>query len=200
MNVSPAVDSKGVFINAPFDAAYEPLFITLFGLITFARYDPHCVLEVRETGEGRLRRIYELMRACRISIHDMSRIGVPARFNMPFELGIAYGLWLANPSQYEVIVLDSKPYRMDRRLSDFKGRDAFIHHGTCDGMLAALLDAFQTRGADVSAFRRAARDLRSLAAAMKRKSRTTTIFHPHLFAALPRAATEVAARHGLLLP
>lgn len=200
MNGGSAVNPEGVFINAPFDAAYERLFITLVGVTTFAKYYPHCVLEVRETGEGRLQRIYELMRTCRVSIHDLSRIGVPARFNMPFELGIAYALKLANPGEYEVIVMDSKPYRMDRRLSDFKGRDAFIHHGTCDGMIAAVLDAFQSHDINFSAFRRAARDLRAFAADIKRESRAATIFHPHLFAAVTSAATKVAARHGLLAP
>lgn len=200
MNGPPAVDSRGVFINAPFDRAYEPLFITLVGVITFLEYKPHCVLEVRETGEGRLQRIYELMRTCRISLHDMSRIGAPVRFNMPFELGLACSLKLADPQRYEVIVLDSKPYRMDRRLSDYKGRDLFVHHGTCDGMIAALLDAFQSHSANASAFRRAARDLRTFAAGMKRDSRAATIFHAHLFTGLVEAATDVAARHGLLAP
>jgi len=199
VNGDPPIDPKRVFINAPFDRVYERPFITLVGVLAFLEYKPHCVLEVRETGDGRLQRIYELMRTCRISIHDMSRIGVPARFNMPFELGLAYCLKLANPEQYEVIVLDSKPYRMDRRLSDFKGRDVFVHHGTCDGMIAAVLDAFQSHGAHVSAYRRAARDLRALAAEMKRESRTATIFHPHLFSGLLKAAS-IGTDYGLLAP
>jgi len=87
--VTDTPESKAVFINAPFDRAYESLFVTAVGLLTFLDYEAHCVLEVRETGEGRLQRIYELMRTCRISLHDMSRIGAPVRFNMPFELGLA---------------------------------------------------------------------------------------------------------------
>ncbi|HEV2721955.1 MAG TPA: hypothetical protein VG323_18185 [Thermoanaerobaculia bacterium] len=200
MNGTAAVDPTGVFINAPFDRRYEPLFVTLVGVLTFIEYKPHCVLEVRETGEGRLQRIYELMRTCRISIHDLSRIGAPARFNMPFELGLACSLKLGNPREYEVIVLDSEPYRMDRRLSDFKGRDLFIHHGTCDGMVAAILDSFQSRGVNVPAFRRALRELRRSTADMKADFRAATIFHPHLFTGLMEAITQVAARHGLLLP
>ena len=200
MSETTFVDSKGVFINAPFDSAYEPLFVTLVGMITFLNYRPHCVLEVRETGEGRLHRIYELMRTCRISLHDMSRIGAPVRFNMPFELGLACSLKLADPQQYEILVFDSKPYRMDRRLSDYRGRDLFIHRGTCEGMIAALLDAFQFRGTNAAVLRRATRDLRILAGTMKRASRAPTIFHPHLFTGLVDAALNVAARHGLLAP
>jgi hypothetical protein len=62
-----------------------------------------------EKGDGRLTRIVELMHACRMSIHDLSRIGRPARFNMPFELGLACSLKVANPAAYEVFVLDSRP-------------------------------------------------------------------------------------------
>jgi len=197
--VRTSVDSESVFINAPFDGAYEPLFVTLVGLLVFLKYTPHCVLEVREGGEGRLQRIYQLMRRCRISLHDMSRIGAPVRFNMPFELGLACSLKLADP-QYDVLVLDSKPYRLDRRLSDYKGRDLFIHRGTCEGMIAALLDAFQSHHVDASTLRRAARDLRVWSKADKRVSRATTIFHPHLYSRLVNAATDIAADYGLLAP
>ncbi len=200
MSETPPVDSRDVFINAPFDRAYEPLFVTLIGMITFLDYKPHCVLEVRETGEGRLQRIYDLMRTCRISIHDMSRIGAPVRFNMPFELGLACSLKLAAPQQYDVIVLDSEAHRMDRRLSDFKGRDLFIHHGTCDGMIEAILDAFQSQRADASALRRAARDFRRYARKIKRDFRAKTLFHPHLFQHLVKAASKIAADRGFLAP
>jgi len=87
-----------VFLNVPFDTAYEPLFITLVGTLIFLKQEPHCVLEVREQGDGRLSRIFELMRRCRQSIHDLSRAGTPARFNMPFELGLACALRLAIPA------------------------------------------------------------------------------------------------------
>lgn len=200
MNEATPVDPKAVFINAPFDSAYEPLFVTLVGVLTFLDYKPHCVLEVRETGEGRLQRIYDLMRMCRISIHDMSRIGAPVRFNMPFELGLACSLKLAEPRQYEILVFDSKPYRMDRRLSDYKGRDLYIHRGTRGGMIAALLDAFQSARIEASALSNALRDLDVSMQQMKRASRTRTMFHPYLFDALASAAAEFAVDYGLLLP
>ena len=139
---SDVIDENGVFVNVPFDSSYEPLFITLVGVLVFLGQDPHCVLEVREKGDGRLTRIVDLMRTCKVSIHDLSRTGTPARFNMPFELGLACALKIADPKAYEILVLESEPYRIDRTLSDYKGRDPLIHHGTCDGMLACLLDAF----------------------------------------------------------
>ena len=162
---------------------YEPLLITLVGLLTFLDYRVHCVLEVRETGEGRLQRIYELMRQCRISLHDMSRIGTPARFNMPFELGLACSLKLADPAAYEIVVFDSKPYRLDRRLSDYKGRDLYIHGDTRAGMIAAVLDAFQSPRFGDFPLRRALRDLgrsmeRRSAASKPRRFSTRTCSPP----------------------
>jgi len=69
-------DPRHVFVNAPFDASYEPLFVTLISTLVFLGQEPHCVLEVREQGKGRLPRILDLMRRCRMSMHDISR-GVP---------------------------------------------------------------------------------------------------------------------------
>src|SRR3954464_12647233 len=103
---------KHVFINVPFDRGYEPLFITLGGALVFLGQEPHCVLEVREKGDGRLKRILDLMRTCRMSVHEMSRVGSPVGFNMPFELGLACTLKLENAAAYEVFVLDAAEYRL----------------------------------------------------------------------------------------
>ena len=129
--MKPAPDLKAVFVNVPFDTTYEPLFVTLVGTLVFLGQKPHCVLEVREKGDGRLIRILDLMRICRMSIHDLSRTGTPVRFNMPFELGLAYTLKIQHPTDYEVFVLDSIPYRIDRTLSDYKGRDPIVHGERC---------------------------------------------------------------------
>lgn len=81
---------------------------------------------------------------------------------MPFELGLACALELQHPSDYEVFVLDAIPYRIDRTLSDYKGRDPLVHGGTCIGMLTALLDRSQTDVPDAAReFRRAALVLRN---------------------------------------
>jgi len=194
-------DPKGVFINAPFDKRYEPLFITLIGVLVFLGQEPHCVLEVREKGEGRLARILELMQACRISIHELSRVNTPVRFNMPFELGIACALKLLHPHDYEIFVLDATAYRLDRTLSDYKGRDPLIHHGTSDGLLACLFDAFiSTDAPSPSDVRRALNVLDRIAASIKREVKSDTLFRPSLFRALVIAATDVAIHFEFIRP
>jgi len=191
-------DPKGVFINVPFDDRYEPMFITLVGTLVFLRQEPHCVLEVRERGDGRLARIFALMQSCRMSIHDISRAGVPARFNMPFELGLACAIKLADPAAYEVFLLDAKPFRVDRNLSDYKGRDPLIHGGSCDGMVACLLDAFEPAAGTPADFRRAARVLRKSAGLMKQQMKSPSLFRPSLFRALIVVAMQIARDHEFL--
>ena len=184
----PGSDPRHVFINAPFDAAYENLFVALVGTLVFLGQEPHCVLEVPEKGDGRLQRILELIRQCRISVHDLSRIGTPVRFNMPFELGLACALKLEHPSAYDVFVLDAVEYRLDKTLSDYKGRDPLIHHGTSDGMVACLLDTFQTDVSNAPAeFRRAIRLLQKSARVMKSDLKATSLFRASLFRRLVAA-------------
>ena len=192
-------DSNAVFINVPFDPSYEPLFVTLVGSLVFLGQEPHCVLEVREKGDGRLVRIVELMRMCRMSVHDMSRAGSPVRFNMPFELGLACSLKVIDPAAYEVFVLDARPYRLDKTLSDYKGRDPLIYGGTCDGMVACLLDTFVADVPDAALqFRRAARELRRTAQVLKRQMKASSLFRPALFRLIVAAATDIAIDRGFI--
>ena len=126
---------------------------------------------------------------------------MPARFNMPFELGLASALKLQMPEQYEIFVLDAKPYRIDRTLSDYKGRDPLIHGGTCDGMLVCLLDTFETNLEDATIeFRKMLRILRKSAALMRHQAKSDSLFRPSLFRLLVAAATKIAVDRGLIAP
>lgn len=200
--MSPSTpDDKAVFVNCPFDPAYEPLFVSLVGTLIFLGQKPRCVLEVRETGDGRLARIFELIRACRISVHDLSRVGAPARFNMPFELGLACALKLAESSKYEVFVMDAVDYRMDRTLSDYKGRDPLIHNNTCHGLIAALVDNFETNiQSATEQFSKAARVLRKSAQLIKARQRSETVFRGSLFRSIAAAATQIAVDRKFIVP
>jgi hypothetical protein len=196
----PVIDPRSVFINAPFDLRYEPLFVTLVGTLVFLGQRPHCVLEVPETGDGRLARIYQLISSCRMSFHDLSRVGTPARFNMPFELGLACGIKLAS-GQHDVFVLDSRPYQMDRTLSDYKGRDPLIHYGRCDDLVTAVADVFDPSSVpDVNELRSAARELRRGARDIKREWSSATVFRPGMFRTLELLATRIAITRGFVAP
>lgn len=192
--------ARSVFLNTPYDARYQPLFVTLVTTLVCLGQTPRCVLEIRETGRGRLGRIYALLHSCGVSIHDLSRVGVPARFNMPFELGLACAASLAGHS-HEIVVLDSAPYRLDKTLSDYKGRDPLIHHNSCDQLVTCLLDLFdvpyEPEPADL---RSAARLLRRSAREIERRYRINDIFRPAAFRSLVAAATQVAQQRGFIAP
>lgn len=138
-----------VFINAPFDAQYENLFLALIAGLVGLGLNPRCALEVPPSID-RLRRLHSIIRSCPFSLHDLSRVQVGRsgpfrvpRFNMPFELGLATAVALANDqTQHQWRVLEQVRYRVNQSLSDISGYDANIHDGTIEGTIDVLLDIF----------------------------------------------------------
>ncbi len=91
-----------------------------------------------------LRRIFGLIRSCRYSLHDLSRVelsdGLP-RFNMPFEAGLASAVALSG-ARHERFLLEAQRHRLLRTCSDLNGIDAEIHDGTSEGALRAVSNLF----------------------------------------------------------
>lgn len=97
--------------------------------------------------------------------------------------------------------MEAIQFRLDRTLSDYKGRDPLVHDGTCHGMLASLLDTFQTNVPDAATkFRRAALILRKSASLMKHRDKSSSFLHPSLWRELVAVATKVASERSLILP
>ena len=197
--VSPAIDPKSVFLNVPYDSAYQPYFVSLVSALISLGQTPRCVLEVRERGQGRLNRINELLRSCAVSIHDLCRTGQPVRFNMPFELGLACSIALAG-DPHDVVVLDTVPYRLDRTLSDYKGRDPLIYNHHVDGLVDCVADVFQVAHEPApNVLRAEARFLRKSARELA-KQYGGTVFRPAAFRALVATSTNRARSQGLIPP
>ena len=117
------------FLNVPYDAKHEELFLAfLAGLSGFALI-PRATLEIPGS-QRRLDRIVHLLRRCRYSFHDLSRVELdstpPAtpRFNMPFELGLAVALEKTQRGRHEWLVFEARPHRVWKSLSDLAGTDA----------------------------------------------------------------------------
>jgi hypothetical protein len=93
----PRVEAPSVFLNVPYDAAFENLLLAYIAAVSAYGFAPRATLEI-PFGQRRLDRILTLIQESRYSIHDLSRVQVDRkaprtpRFNMPFELGLTVAL------------------------------------------------------------------------------------------------------------
>jgi hypothetical protein len=194
-------DPNSVFLNVPFDRRYESLFVTLVGTLVSLGRTPRSVLEISESGEERLERIQGLLEKCRVSIHDLSRVGIKGgvRFNMPFELGLACSL-RRYAGHHDFVVLEAQRHRVDRTLSDLRGIDPGVHGNRVGGMMVCVRDRLGVTGQepkrhDVEWVRRR---LRRVATRIKDEEGQYTIFHRGTYLQLVYAATELASSRGLI--
>ena len=197
-------NDQAVFLNVPFDKGYEPLFIALIASIVAIGRIPRSVLEISDSGQGRLRRIMKQMEACKVSLHDLSRVGNPARFNMPFELGIAYALrtYRADHARYLFVLLESTPHRLSRTLSDLAGHDPVIHNDKPIGIISAVLDSLgppRSSPAPKDVYLLWKR-LMKVSRVLKKEHQRETIFSRSLFNQLVASATELAVQAELIDP
>lgn len=147
---SPAVDQNAVFLNIPYDADFRNLYLAyIVGIYQFG-LKPRVTLGI-PGGERRLDRIQELIRRCRYSIHDLSRVQLDRtppmtpRFNMPFELGLAVASAKFNRNSHTWFVFETRHRRVQKSLSDLDGTDANVHGGTVEGVMRELCNAFVRR-------------------------------------------------------
>lgn len=128
---------RSVFINCPFDDQFRPVLNAILFCVTRAGFAPRLATERADNADNRLEPICTLMRGSRFSIHDMSRCealrkGEIARLNMPFELGVDNGYRSSGNASFATkrfLVLDEKPYRLQKALSDVNGWDPSAHEG-----------------------------------------------------------------------
>jgi hypothetical protein len=132
-------------LNIAFDKKREYLYLSLIASVVAVGLNPRCVVEV-VVDASRLERLYELIRSCRYSLHDLSAVEVTTkpyrvpRFNMPFELGLAVALKLQGDHEFRL--LEGIRHRLDQSLSDVKGYDPYVHRGTPDGVFEAVQNMF----------------------------------------------------------
>lgn len=186
------LEEKNVFLNVPFDAGYERPLIALIAALSSLGLIPHCVLELPEMGSGRLRRLFQHLENCRISIHDLSRVGVPVRFNMPFELGIACAL-AEYRKLHSYFVMEKVPYRLDRTLSDLKGRDPIVHYNNPKRIIAGVLGMLRSKSQNPAPQEVYGnyKKLLTIAEKLKRDYGERTIFNRAIFIDLVNAGTEL---------
>ena len=137
---------ESAFLNIPYDRQYESLYLAFIAGLSGFGLVPRATVEI-PTSDRRLDRIVKLIRECRYSFQDLSRVqldrGRPStpRFNMPFELGLAVDWALAANPKHEWFVFESKSHRLQKSLSDLNGTDPYIHDGEAHGVLRGLMNA-----------------------------------------------------------
>lgn len=136
-----------VFINCPFDPEYAPIFEAIVFAVHDSGFRPKCARERLDSGEIRLQKIVDLIRASRYSVHDLSRTELDRitelpRFNMPLELGIDLGCKAFSPlhRRKSLLIFDSEQHRFQKYVSDISGQDIHRHGNDAKTAVARVRD------------------------------------------------------------
>lgn len=186
---------KTAFINLAYVDSNEGLYLALiaglagFGLVPVAAlHDP--------TSTPQLSRIYTLIQESVISFHDLSylKLDPPGprtpRFNMPFELGLAVAVSFNGSRQHRWFVLEKKPHRAAKSLSDISGTNVQIHDGRAPSVLRAISNALARHNP-----RPTLRQLEAIYADVRKKARSlkTVDGWPSVFLQAPFKELRVLA-------
>jgi len=194
-----ARQQESAFLNIPYDQKYEPLYLAFIAGLSAFGLVPRATIEIPST-RRRLERIIQLIRGCRYSFHDLSRVEIdrnsPAtpRFNMPFELGLAVDWALGAKPAHEWFVFESRAHRLEKSLSDLNGTDPHVHDGTSHGVLRGLINALSRKVHDPNLTQLDAifRDLNKAAGEVKLEMRGGSLFEARPFKYLVFLARELA--------
>ena len=197
---SQALAQRRVFINVPYDSGYEWNFLALISALISIGRIPRCAAEERVLGRIRVDQIFKLLSGCKVSIHDLCRVTRPPRFNIPFELGIAYAL--SKLHGHKFIMLEAKEYRSDVTLSDLKGVDCFAHANKPRKVISWVLSELGStkRPPDIEKVMEIFDYLCQIAPQLKRSHKGPGVFYRPIVSALIAAATRRAVSLGFINP
>jgi len=156
--MATSAPNRDVFINCPFDAAYQTLFYAIVFTAIRSGFRARCALETDDASENRFAKICSIIKACRYGVHDISRTeadGDPPlpRFNMPLELGVFLGAKsYGGPAQKDkrCIIFDRERYRFQRYISDIAGQDIHSHEGSERKLIEELAAWLRAQSRDPS--------------------------------------------------
>lgn len=138
---------KSVFINCPIDTKYiNDLLKPILFIIVKNGFTPRLSLEISDSGQIRLEKIVEIIKCCKYGIHDLSIVKSKkanefARMNMPFELGIDYGLRKSNINPFDskqFLILEATKYEYQKAISDINGFDIKVHENNTEKLFECL--------------------------------------------------------------
>src|SRR6185503_6886081 len=120
----------------PFDEQYKSLLRPILFTIVYLGFQPRLSSERSDSLEQRIEKILGLIKECKYSIHDLSRLKATKandifRLNMPFELGIEYGCRRVSTNYLKgkrTLILEKRLYDIKKALSDLSGVDIKNHN------------------------------------------------------------------------
>ncbi len=196
--------NKQVFLNVPYDDKFRRLFLAYIVGLTHLGLTPRATFEIQR-GRNRSDKILALIRSCKYSIHDLSRVELDRahprtpRFNMPFELGLSFVVAKLDPKFNEDtnphvwFVFESVHRRVSKSLSDLSGTDPNIHDGRVDGVMRELANSFTrvfgnqpTAEEMMQTYRKVSR----LVDVIQKKAKAKSIYEPAVFSQLLFVTTE----------
>ncbi len=126
---------QSIFINCPFDGEYKQLFEAAVFTVYYCGYIPRCALEIANSAQVRIEKLFRLIDGCQFGIHDISRTELDPgsrlpRFNMPLELGLFLGaqrFGTGRQKRKNCMIFDREPYRYQKFISDIAGQDISAH-------------------------------------------------------------------------
>lgn len=129
---------NAIFINCPFDNEYLPLLRALLFVAKFYGLDVKIASLELDSKSNRLTRIISLMKEAKYSVHDLSRMksdkeGEYYRMNMPFELGLDYGI---SDEGNVFLIFENEAYELKKALSDINGWDVRPHNNEPERLIS----------------------------------------------------------------
>lgn len=143
---------ESVFINCSFDSDFNPLLNSIVFTLLSCGFVPRSAMEEDDSSDSRLDKIIRLIKSCKYGVHDISRtqsdkITNLPRFNMPFELGIFWGLKKGgNKVQKKKVALifECEKYAYQKYLSDINGVDIKAHNNSVEAVIKHIRNWFCT--------------------------------------------------------
>jgi hypothetical protein len=140
--------ADSVFVNIPFDEDYEPILEALLFAIHDCGFVARSALELDDSSQIRLSKLYDIMAESGLGIHDLSRTELDARyglprFNMPLELGVFLGakeFGSGRQKNKRSLILDRQRFRFQKFCSDIAGQDIKAHDNKPSRAVAAIRD------------------------------------------------------------
>lgn len=200
--LAPEPSRDTVFLNIPYDDRFRRLYIAYISGLVYLGLDPRATVEI-PGGQNRLDEILNLIRSCRYSIHDLSRVQLDRtspttpRFNMPFELGLAIAAAKLDTVPHDWFVFETLNRRASKSLSDLNGTDPNIHGGTIEGVMRELCNAFVRQAPherySVPEMMKTYRAVSLLVEDIQQTTRARSLFEARVFRLLCSAARRVSA-------